>query len=165
MTAVTDQFKTDCRFRELKTFDLLFFAHWTNQDIARELGLEETAVAVIKHRFIQRVSDQINVSASNDNETDCPSELLPQVWCDGRPSCPMRTTLGKYVLGTLPEDWDDFVTFHVERLGCEYYAANLENLSDEINTPAGNSQDSLRGRILASTVGFLNRHRKPDPGL
>lgn len=169
VTAATDRLKTNCRFRDLKTFDLLFFAHWKNQDIARELGLEETAVAVIKHRFIQRVSDQITVPASNendssDNETERSSELLTQVWRDGRPSCPKRTTLGKYVLGTLPEDWDDFVTFHVERLGCEYCAANLEDLSDEINAPADDSQNSLRGRILESTVGFLHQHRKPDPG-
>lgn len=159
VTAATERLKTERRFRDLKTFDLLFFAHWKNQVIAEELGLEETAVAVLKHRFIQRVSNQLESPTQHNTESERSSELLTEVWRDGRPSCPKRTTLGKYVLGTLSEDWDDFVTFHVERTGCEFCAANLEDLSSEINTPADNSDQLLRGRILESTVGFLNHRR------
>jgi RNA polymerase sigma factor (sigma-70 family) len=160
VTTATERLKTDRRFRDLKTFDLLFFAHWKNQAIAEELRLEETAVAVLKHRFIQRVSRQIETPARDSAETDRSSELLTEVWRDGRPSCPKRTTLGKYVLGTLPEDWDDFVTFHVERTGCEFCAANLEDLTAEINTPEDDADKLLRGRILESTVGFLDHHRE-----
>lgn len=159
VTAATERLKTERRFRDLKTFDLLFFAHWKNQVIAEELGLEETAVAVLKHRFIQRVARQLESPAPDSTESEGSSELLTEVWRDGRPSCPKRTTLGKYVLGTLSEDWDDFVTFHVERTGCEFCAANLEDLSSEINTPADDSDQLLRGRILESTVGFLNHRR------
>lgn len=159
VTAATERLKTERRFRDLQTFDLLFFAHWKNQAIAEELGLEETAVAVLKHRFIQRVSRQLESPTQENSESDRSSELLTEVWRDGRPSCPKRTTLGKYVLGTLSEDWDDFVTFHVERTGCEFCAANLEDLSSEINTPADDSDQLLRGRILESTVGFLNHRR------
>lgn len=157
VTAATDRLKTERRFRDLKTFDFLFFAHWKNQDIAQELGLEETAVAVLKHRFIQRVSKNLETSSAADIDAERSSELLTEVWRDGRPGCPKRSTLGKYVLGTLPEDWDDFVMFHVERIGCEFCAANLEDLATEINAPVDNSSGSLRGRILESTVGFLNQ--------
>ncbi len=159
VTAATERLKTERRFRDLKTFDLLFFAHRKNQAIAEELGLEETAVAVLKHRFIQRVSRQLESPSQDNTESGRSSELLTEVWRDGRPSCPKRTTLGKYVLGTLSDDWDDFVTFHVERTGCEFCAANLEDLSTEINTPADDSDQLLRGRILESTVGFLNHRR------
>lgn len=153
--------KTERRFRDLKTFDLLFFAHWKNQDIAQELGLEETAVAVLKHSFIQRVSKQLESPTPGDNQSEQSSDLLTEVWRDGRPSCPKRTTLGKYLLGTLPEDWDEFVMFHVDRIGCEFCAANFEDLSAEINAPADESGNQLRGRILESTVGFLNQQRRP----
>jgi RNA polymerase sigma factor (sigma-70 family) len=159
VSAATDRLKSERRFRDLKTFDLLFFAHWKNQAIAEELGLEETAVAVLKHRFIQRVSRQLETQTRDNAEPERSSELLTEVWRDGRPSCPKRTTLGKYVLGTLSEEWDDFVTFHIERIGCEFCAANLEDLSAEINTPADESDQLLRGRILESTVGFLNHRR------
>lgn len=159
VTAATDRLKSERRFRDLKTFDLLFFAHWKNQVIAEELGLEETAVAVSKHRFIQRVSRQLETKSHDNAEREPSPELLTEVWRDGRPSCPKRTTLGKYVLGTLSEEWDDFVTFHVERTGCEFCAANLEDLSAEINTPADDSDQLMRGRILESTVGFLNHRR------
>lgn len=162
VTAATDRLKTSSRFRDLKAFDLLFFAHWKNQDIAAELGLEETAVAVLKHRFIQRVGSQLSADSSLADDSERSSELLTDVWRDGRPSCPKRTTLGKFVLGTLPEEWDDFVQFHIERLGCEYCAANLDDLSSEINAPADDLSNSLRGRILESTVGFLNQQVTPD---
>jgi RNA polymerase sigma factor (sigma-70 family) len=163
VTASTDRLKTDRRFRDLKTFDLLFFAHWKNQEIAQELGLEETAVAVLKHRFIQRVSKQLGLNEAGSDQPDRSSDLLTEVWRDGRPSCPKRTTLGKYVLGTLPEDWDDFVTFHVDRLGCEFCAANLEDLNAEINAPSDELANQLRGRILESTIGFLNPLIRNDP--
>jgi RNA polymerase sigma factor (sigma-70 family) len=161
VTAATDRLKTERRFRDLKTFDLLFFAHCRNQDIAQELGLEETAVAVLKHRFIQRVSRQLAAPTPGDTQSEPSSDLLTEVWRDGRPSCPKRTTLGKYILGTLSEDWDDLVMFHVERIGCGFCAANLEDLSAEINAPADESGKQLRGRILESTVGFLNPQRRP----
>lgn len=156
-----DRLKADRRFRDLKTFDLLFFAHWKNSEIAQELGLEETAVAVLKHRFIQQVSKQLGLNGDGSDQSDRSSELLTEVWRDGRPSCPKRTTLGKYILETLPEDWDDFVTFHVDRLGCEFCAANLEDLNAEINAPSDDLADQLRGRILESTVGFLNPQIRP----
>ncbi len=159
----TDRLKTDRRFRDLKTFDLLFFAHWKNSEIALELGLEETAVAVLKHRFIQRVSKQLGFERDGSDQPDRSSELLTEVWRDGRPSCPKRTTLGKYILGTLPEDWDDFVTFHADRLGCEFCAANLEDLNAEINAPSDELANQLRGRILESTVGFLNPQIRSNP--
>ncbi|MDA0809531.1 MAG: RNA polymerase sigma factor [Planctomycetota bacterium] len=163
VSSSTDRLKADRRFQDLKTFDLLFFAHWRNQEIAQELGLEETAVAVLKHRFIQRVARQLGFNADRRDQSIQNPDLLTEVWRDGRPSCPKRTTLGKYILGTMPEDWDDFVTFHVERLGCEFCAANLEDLTTEINAPANETVDQLRGRILESTIGFLNPQVDRNP--
>lgn len=163
VSSSTDRLKADRRFQDLKTFDLLFFAHWRNQEIAQELGLEETAVAVLKHRFIQRVARQLGFNDDRRDQSIQNPDLLTEVWRDGRPSCPKRTTLGKYLLGTMPEDWDDFVTFHVERLGCEFCAANLEDLTTEINTPANETVDQLRGRILESTIGFLNPQVDRNP--
>lgn len=154
--AATNRLKEQRRFRDLKAFDLLFFAHWKNQNIAAELGFEESAVAVLKHRFIQRIADRIPPADTDEHDEDSSSDLLSEVWQSGRPSCPKRSTLGKYILGTLSADWDDFLSFHIERLGCEYCAANLDDLSAEINATAAAPDDSLRNRILESTVGFLN---------
>lgn len=153
--ASTDRLKAESRFRDLKVFDLLFFAQWKNQEIARELALEETAVAVLKHRFIQRISQHLPGDQESSDAVPGSSDLLTAVWEEGRPGCPKRTTLGKYVLGTLTEDWDDFVSFHVERLGCQYCVANLDDVSAEINAATDRADVALRGRILESTIGFL----------
>lgn len=155
--ASTDRLKAESRFRDLKAFDLLFFAQWKNQEIARELALEETAVAVLKHRFIQRISKHLPDEQGSNDSVPGSSDLLTAVWEAGRPSCPKRTTLGKYVLGTLTEHWDDFVSFHVERLGCQYCAANLDDVSAEINAATDGADVTLRGRIMESTIGFLNQ--------
>lgn len=155
--ASTDRLKAASRFRDLKAFDLLFFAHWKNQDIARELDLEETAVAVLKHRYIQRICQHLPDNEQPDPDGLRCAELLTDVWREGRPSCPKRTTLGKFLLGTLAEDWDDFVAFHVERLGCVYCVANLDDISARINSGNDDSCTELRGRIMESTIGFLNR--------
>ena len=58
---------------------------------------------------------------------------LHQTWEDLRPSCPKRTTLGKFTLEILPPEWTDFVEFHVQELGCDYCRANLLELSEEMD--------------------------------
>src|SRR5665213_2116000 len=57
--------------------------------------------------------------------------LLSEVWEDQRPSCPKRSTVGGYLLKTLDEPWQNYVTFHVESLGCAYCRASLDDLDKQ----------------------------------
>jgi len=75
---------------------------------------------------------------------------LQEIWLDQRPSCPKRTTLGKYSLEILPEQWRDFVHFHVETLGCGFCQANLVELASE-DVPSDDAHEVL----FQSTIGFL----------
>jgi hypothetical protein len=71
-----------------------------------------------------------------------------------RLSCPKRSTIGAWLLGTLEAPWAAYVPFHVERLGCRFCQANLEDL----RRPARQGEAiQARKRILASTVGFLRK--------
>jgi RNA polymerase sigma factor (sigma-70 family) len=79
-------------------------------------------------------------------------DILTEVWEQYRFSCPKRSTIGAYLLGTLDESWQDYTQFHLEAQGCAFCAANLEDLKQQIDEPA---TDLLRDRILQSTVGFF----------
>ncbi len=160
VSAVTGRLKSQQKFRDLIVFDLLFFAGRRNFEIAELVELEETAVAVLKHRFLRRVADDVSAATGDDAETSLGSapsdELLTRVWEAARPTCPKRSTLGKFVLGTLAEEWDRYVAFHTSELGCGFCSANLNDLTSELNS-AEASTESARHRILESTVGFLPR--------
>ena len=153
--SAVERLKTDRRFDDLKVFDLLFLAHWRNRDIAENLSLDEKSIALRKYRFIQRVAAGLSEPEPSDPEADESSldGLLTELWQDWRPSCPKRTTLGKYLLETLEEDWDDYVQFHIETMGCRFCSANLDDLEAASDEPGS---DPLRDRIMESTVGFLN---------
>lgn len=153
----TDRLKEQQKFRDLIAFDLLFFAHWRNRDIAAELDMTEAAVALLKHRFLHRVADAVSDHPVDDPDQFVSGELLTQLWEDARPSCPKRSTLGKFVLGTLNSEWDSYVEFHLSRLGCSYCSANLDDLQAEIERDATDTDHRLRERIMESTVGFLNQ--------
>ena len=50
---------------------------------------------------------------------------LGAIWRRGRLSCPDRSELGQYVLGTLEADASDYIRFHLDTVGCRYCQANL----------------------------------------
>jgi RNA polymerase sigma factor (sigma-70 family) len=153
---VTAELKDRKKFRDLKIAEGLFFAGLPNQQIATLMNVRENEIGVVKHRLIKRlraaVSDIPNSPTSLDE-----SRLLPSLrvtWENLRPSCPKRTTLGKYVLEILPADWTDFVHFHVDQLGCDYCRANRQELASESERNGGSSASQ---QLFQSTVGFLKR--------
>ena len=167
VTNVVEQFKIAQKWRELQIFDLLFFAHWKNQAIAQTLGDDESAIAVIKHRFLKRVSSAIQIAGTNDESRadhlePVSSDLLERVWEDARPSCLKRTTLGKYLLGTLSDDWDNYATFHLETLGCHFCQANLSDLEAATAESDDLHRRQLQNRIMQSTVGFFQLPDSPE---
>jgi hypothetical protein len=137
--------------------ELIFYAQWPNQRIAAELPEEAGRVAVLKHRWLKQLREQV---AQRAGETPIPwdspealDSLLTETWEEERPSCPRRSTVGGYVLSTLDDPWQAYVDFHIIRLGCPFCRANLEDLQKQ------HRQDPapLRHRILQSTVGFFRK--------
>jgi RNA polymerase sigma factor (sigma-70 family) len=152
---LTDDLKRRKKFRDLKVAEGLFFAGLRNQQIAALIDTTENEVAVAKHRLVKRLQD----SLENSDPADIESKLFPSLrrtWENQRPSCPKRSTLGKYTLEILPPEWNDFVQFHVESLGCDYCRANLAELS--LNQETAASKD-ISSQLFQSTIGFFNAVR------
>lgn len=151
-----EKLKQDERFEDLQVIDLLLFAQRRNRDVAEQLGLAEKAVALKKFRFIEKVRDSLPQSARQAVEAEATADdLLTSLWVDFRPSCPKRTTLGKFQLGTLKPAWDNYVEFHVNSLGCRFCTASLDDLEQLSAASESSSGIPLRNRIMESTVGFF----------
>ncbi len=149
-------YKTSLNFRELKIIELLFYAQLKNAQVAQAVGVEDGHVATVKHRSLARIRKHLldHAEGLSQSHIDPPDALLTEVWEGHRLSCPKRSTIGGYHLGTLEDAWTDYVDFHLNKLGCRFCLANLHDLQ------ASDDQaqlDRVRQRILQSTVGFFKK--------
>jgi hypothetical protein len=54
-------------------------------------------------------------------------------------------------LKTLDSPWKEYVDFHLNRLGCHFCQANLEDLRKQSEAPPPDMQQ----KIMQSTIGFF----------
>lgn len=150
---VSSRLRKKKKFRDLKIAEGTLYASWSNGAMAELLECKPNEVAVVKHRLITRLAAA--VQEISPDQDDCgaalPEELLVTVWDRLRPSCPKRTTLGKYLLRLLPNDWRSYVDFHVERIRCQFCLANI----DELSAVSADAKRASSERIFQSTIGFL----------
>jgi RNA polymerase sigma factor (sigma-70 family) len=150
-----DAMKKSLRLRDLQVIEMLFYGQLANKNVARMLDLDEKAVALIKHRSLKHVREQVarhHLPAEPSAEEF--ENLLTDLWEYHRFSCPKRNTIGAYMLGTLEPDWHQYVEFHLNVLGCRFCRANLDDLQSQSQET---QQEQFQARIMESTVGFLSR--------
>ena len=155
-------YKKSLNFRDLKIVEMIFYCHIPNKQVARVAGIDEKQIALIKHRCVKKIREQVarklarrGMDAGAAEADDARGEaMLTRIWETLRLSCPKRSTIGAYHLRTLDADWQDYVGFHIETLGCEYCRANLADIEAAEKARTG---ESLRAKILQSTVGFLRQ--------
>jgi hypothetical protein len=77
------------------------------------------------------------------------------IWRRRRLSCPDRTQLGQFVLGTIDEDHADYIQFHIKDIGCRYCEANLADLQAASQKTRQSTQ--RRQRYFQTSAGYLKR--------
>lgn len=155
LKSLIDGYKKSVNFRDLQIIELLFYSQLGNKDVAGIMEMRENAIALIKHRAIKQIHKDIagaHISAGPDSVEF--ENLMTDIWESQRLSCPKRSTVGQYVLGTLDEQWRDYIEFHLNRLGCRFCRANLDDIQEQ---SAEKDSVKLRDRIMESTVGFLHK--------
>lgn len=153
---LVNEFKKSLNFHDLEIIELIFYCHLSNRDIAQIMNLKGKNIALIKHRCLKKIRENISrLKVSIEPLSDNFENLLNEVWRQQRLSCPKRSTIGAYLLETLDKDWHCYVDFHLKKLGCHFCQANLEDLRRQT---AENKTSDLHVRIMESTIGFL---RKP----
>lgn len=81
-----------------------------------------------------------------------------EIWRRHRLSCPSRTDLGSFLLGTLSPGAAEYIRFHTELIGCRYCAANLVDLRLQ-RQEAAETIRSRRTKYFQSSAGYLDRGR------
>lgn len=146
------------RFQELIVVEMLVVLGLRNKEVAADLGLTETAVAGLKFRVLEqwRKLTAASPAAREWQEADLAADsTVARIWQEEGLSCVKRTTLGRYLLGALDEDWQEFVEFHVRQADCDRCQANLADLQRADADAA--ERERLRERCFASSVGLLSR--------
>jgi len=146
------QLKREFRFQDIQIYDLIFWAQLRNKEIASELGLDEKYVALRKHRFLKRLNAAVCSEATGGAANGVTDTMLTSYWEACRPTCPKRSTIGKFLLQTLDDGWQDYVQFHTGPLGCHFCCANLADLQQQT---ADVGRSSAGQRLFQSTVGFF----------
>ena len=83
---------------------------------------------------------------------------LGEIWRRHRVSCVTREQLGSFVLGVLAPEQADYIQFHIEKIGCRYCGANLEDLKRQ-QKEAGDSAIVRRKKYFQSSAGYLRADR------
>lgn len=84
---------------------------------------------------------------------------LGAVWRRARLSCPTRSELGQFVLGTLSREHSDYIRFHLQIAGCRYCQANLADL--ESASRPDEMPDQRRRRYFQTSAGYLAKRDAP----
>jgi hypothetical protein len=93
-------------------------------------------------------------------ERDRGEHSIGAIWRRQRLTCPSRDQLGNYLLQVLDNDWQDYIRFHLDTIGCAFCLANLADLQRLQEEPVTRSQQRRR-RIFESSAGLLRvgRHK------
>ena len=81
---------------------------------------------------------------------------LGEIWRRHRLSCPTREQLGSFLLDALPEEVEEYVDFHLHRIGCRYCRANLTDL-EKRRAQAPAETETRRRRYFQSSAGLLRK--------
>jgi RNA polymerase sigma factor (sigma-70 family) len=153
MESLLKRYKQSERFRDIQILELLFYAQLRNQEVARTIGVEERAVAVLKHRWLHELAEDVRAARAEWDAGLMSDSLLTEVWEQERLTCPKRTTIGRHLLGTLEEPWKQYVSFHLDTLGCRFCRANADDLREATKDEAKATPTS--DRLFQSTIGFF----------
>ena len=120
-----------------------------------EESLPVERMTAIEDALRQSEELQKRVTAINGRR-DAGVHSLGDVWRRHRLSCPSREQLGSYLLGVLPRDAADYLSFHIETIECRYCAASIADLKAQ-QSAAKAEVTQRRQRYFQSSVGHLRK--------
>ena len=94
-----DGFKSSLNFRDLQIIELLFYCHLSNKDVAKVMSISEKNVALIKHRSLKRIHENVSTIPFGPSSEDF-ENLMTDIWKLQRFGCPKRSTIGAFYLDT-----------------------------------------------------------------
>ena len=102
------------------------------------LSPEEMAAVEAALREDETLAEQL---AAVLHRRDAGVHSIGAIWRRNRASCPSREQWGAYLLGTLEDELQSYMQFHLETVGCRLCQANLEDLQQR---QKGSPEDQQR---------------------
>ena len=133
--------------------DNMLWAYLTDDLPAEDLARVEKAL-----RDSAELRDRLETV--REGRQDANLHTLGAIWRRGRLTCPTRQQLGSYLLDALDPDFADYLTFHVDVVGCVFCVANLADLRDKA-AAAMSTSTARHQRIVQSSRHLLPEERKP----
>lgn len=129
-------------------------SEWTDDELIAWLDemLPADRIAALEAEL--RTSEALRHRIAGLSKTrDDGVHTVGEIWRRNRTSCPTRSEIGSYLLGTLEQQASDYIEFHIRIIGCRYCAANLGDLEDASRRTEEVSQ--RRRRFFQSSAGYL----------
>jgi hypothetical protein len=118
-----------------------------------EDSLSTTDTAVVEQAL--RSSAQLRETLrSVMQELDRGDHTIGAIWRRERLSCPTREQLGTFVLGALDADFQEYIEFHLNTVGCPFCQANLLDLQ-RLNQEKEGETRKRRQKFFQSSAGYM----------
>jgi hypothetical protein len=88
---------------------------------------------------------------------------LAEIWRRHRLTCLTREQLGSHLLGILADEESEYISFHLETIGCRYCQANLDDLQAQQAQTAQAATDHSshrRRKYFQSSAGHLQAAKR-----
>lgn len=131
-------------------------------DSELEAYLDEALPAADMARFealVRQTPELLQRLAEVIGRREAGAHSLGEIWRRQRLSCPTRTELGGFLLGTLGREALEYIKFHIDLIGCRYCSANLEDLKRQRQEASTAAATNRRTRYFQSSAGYLSRRR------
>jgi hypothetical protein len=109
-------------------------------------------------RDVREHPDLIQRLAAINARRDAGVHTLGEVWRRFRVSCPTREQLGSLLLGVLDEAHVEYIRFHIEKTGCRFCRANLDDMKRQ-QEETEEVVVSRRSKYFQSSAGYLRSKR------
>jgi hypothetical protein len=131
--------------------------NWTDRELTAWLDelLPAARMAELEHQLRSDKTLQARLTQLIRHR-DQGGNSVGEVWQRGRLSCPTRTEMGGYLLGTLEASAAAYVEFHLQTVGCRVCQANRNDLEEQ--STQSDQVPGRRRRFFESSAGLL----RPD---
>jgi len=103
---------------------------------------------------LRKDRDLVRLLAAIQARRDAGVHSLGEIWRRHRLTCPSRDQLGAYLLDATAKEVADYVTFHLQVVGCRLCLASLSDLRREA-AEAPEAAETRRRRYFQSSAGYL----------
>ncbi len=127
---------------------------WTDRELTAWLDelLPATRMAEFEQQLRTDKGLQARVAQIIRNR-DQGGNTIGEVWQRARLSCPSRTEMGGFLLGTVSPEVAQYLEFHIHTVGCRVCQANLHDLEEQ--STQSEQVPGRRRRFFESSAGLL----------